>query len=270
MYDKTCFFVKWIMKKALLLLLIPVAVSAQDAARRRLSGRYLEVLKQIEAMKKTKQPSASIGDPDHAKLVNTAELSLKGYGYRIANPGRKTNFGTDEMVFGLMILGAEMVEHYGDEGAFYVGDISHEEGGKLNPHLSHQGGREVDLGFFLCDDKQHPQGCRIEEINKDGKAKSGNLRFDLQRNWDFLCLMFDNPIFGEEIKFVILAKWVQDLLAHYAQDRIAKSRNPSERDYLDRHIKLAQRLFMSKDDHDSHFHLRIKVTHEDARLGGRD
>lgn len=257
--------------KRLLPLLLIASADAQDSSKRRVSVKYMEVVKQIELMQKSKLPSASIGEPNDSRLVNAAELPVKKpYGYKVANPDRKTNFGTDEMVFGLMLLGVQMGDKYGDDGTFMVYDISRKEGGKLSPHISHQGGRDVDLGFYICDDKGRPQGNKIVDIDKDGKTKNGNLRFDLQRNWDYVCAMIDNPYFGENIRFIILAEWVQKLLLDYAKDRMAKSRIPAEREYLAQHIKLAEKYFTTKNDHDNHYHLRIKVTAEDNKLGGRD
>ncbi len=250
-----------------LIALLCAATFAQDTPRRRVSAEYLAVVRQIEQMRKTKPPSCSTGEPNRAALRDAAELPKKGWGYKVANPDRKTNFGTDEMVFGLMLQGAEMAERYGTDGTFHVYDIGHKEGGKLSPHISHQGGRDVDLGFYICDDKGRSQGNRIVDIDKEGKAKSGNLRFDLERNWTFVCTMIDNPYFGENIRFIILAEWVQDLLTKYARDRMLKSRIPAEREYLEKHLKLAEKYFTTKNDHDNHYHLRLKCTREDAKEG---
>jgi penicillin-insensitive murein DD-endopeptidase len=271
MYDLPFGIVDWNMKRivAAALLLLPALALAQDA-RRRVSAPYQQVLKQIETMRKTKKPSVSIGESNQSKLVNPAEMPIKNaHGYKIANPDRKTHFGTDEMVFGLMMLGAEMAERYGDDGTFLVYDISRAEGGKLSPHISHQGGRDVDLGFYICDDKNRPQGNRIIDIDKDGKAKSGNLRFDLQRNWDFVCLMADQPAF-EGVQFIIVAEWIKDLLLAHGKERAAKTRHPLEREYHLKKVKELERLFYIKNDHDNHYHLRIKVTPEDRKEGGRD
>lgn len=269
MYDFSVRIVKWNMKRAAFLLLLPALAFPQEA-KRRVSVKYQETVRQIEAMRKAKKPSTSIGEPNSSKLVNPAEMPLKNaYGFKVANPDRKTHFGTDEMVFGLMMLGAEMAERYGNDGTFTVYDISRAEGGKLSPHVSHQGGRDVDLGFYLCDDKNRPQGNRLVDIDKDGKAKSGNLRFDLQRNWDYVCLMADQPAFGE-IKFIIVAEWIKDLLLAHGKDRAAKTRNPAEREYHLKHVKELEKLFYVKNDHDNHYHLRIQVTREDMKEGGRD
>lgn len=269
MYEISCRIVKWNMKRAAFLLLIPALAFPQEG-KRRVSGKYQETVKLIEAMRKAKKPSTSIGESNKARLENAAEMPLKNaYGYKIANPDRKTHFGTDEMVFGLLMLAAEMAERYGTDGTFTVYDIGHAEGGKLSPHISHQSGRDVDLGFYLCDDKNRPQGNRIVDIDKDGKAKSGNLRFDLQRNWDYVCLMADQPAFGE-IDFIIVAEWIKDLLLAHGKERAAKAKTAAERDYHAKHVKEIEKLIYVKNDHDNHYHLRIKVTSEDRKAGGRD
>lgn len=240
-------------------------VLAQD--RRRYSESYIQVVKQIETMRRSKPPSFSVGPPDKAKLLHPAELPLKGYGYRLDSPDRKTNFGTDEMVYGLMILGAEMADRLGEDGGFAVQDISGVDGGKLSPHIHHQGGRDVDIGFFICDEKGQPQGNRLQAFGKDGKAKSGNLRFDLARNWLYVCLMIDSPYLGENIKFILVAEWIKDLLVNHAEEQLKKVRHPGEYDYLKKHIQTAKRVLHVKNDHDDHFHLSLKCTREDMKEG---
>ena len=248
------------------MLLLSTAALAQDRPAR-ISERYREVLRQIEQMRRAKAPSVSVGEPNSAKLLNACELPAKGYGVRLLNAGRKTNFGTDEMVFGLMELGAQMGDRWGDDGTFGVGDISDQDGGKLSPHISHQGGRDADVGYYICDDKGRPQGNRMLTCGKDGTSKEGTLRFDVARNWEFVCAMMDSPHFGGEIRFILIAEWLKKLLVEHGEERAAKARTAAERDYHAKRAKRAEQVLDVKNDHDNHFHLRIKCTREDNKEG---
>jgi penicillin-insensitive murein endopeptidase len=62
-----------------------------------------------------------------------------------------------------------------------VGDIGAKEGGRLAPHINHQGGRDVDLGFYIADEQGRFQGNRMVRFDKEGKGE-GSLRFDLVPN----------------------------------------------------------------------------------------
>ncbi len=258
------------MRKLLIIglaLVLPLSLTAQDSIRRRVSRDYLNVVRIIKKAQKTLVPSRSTGLPNAAKLEHAKELPAKGYGYTMRSAvSRKTNFGTDEMVYGLMILGAEMGDRYGKQGTFYVGDIGRKEGGKLPPHVSHQGGRDVDLGFYLCDKKGKPQGNKMVKIDKEGNA-GGTLKFDLQRNWDYVCLMMDNPFFGKDIRFILIASWIKELLLDYARDRMARSRNSRERAYLKKQIDRADKLLRHHKGHENHYHLRIKCSKDDNKKG---
>ncbi len=258
------------MRKLLILVIglaVPLSLGAQDSIRKRVSRDYMVVVKTIRKAQRTLLPSRSIGYPNKATLENAKELPAKGYGYRMSSAvSRKTNFGTDEMVYGLMILGAEMGDRYGKHGTFYLGDIGRREGGKLSPHVSHQGGRDVDIGLYISDRKGKPQGNKMVKIGKEGGA-GGTLQFDLRRNWDFVCLMMDNPFFGKDIRFILIASWIKDLLLAHVKDRILRSRNSRERAYLKKQMDRAEKLLRHQSGHENHYHLRIKCSKDDNKKG---
>ncbi len=251
-------------------LCISIAAAAQQGPPPRpakISDKYREALRAIDQIRKSKPPSTSVGTPTDAKLLNAAEMPRKGYGYKLLT---ERAFGTDEMVFGLIECAATLADKWGDDDPISIGDISAKDGGKLSPHINHQAGRDVDLGFFICDDKGRAQGNRLLRFDKEGKSKEGTLRFDVARNWEYVCAMMANPHFGGEIKFVLIAEWLRELLLKPGESLAAKARTAEERSFRERQVKEAEKILRVKNDHDNHFHLSIKVTREDNKEGGRD
>ncbi len=228
------------------------------------------VRKQIEELGRSKAPSISIGTRSSCTLVNAAELPEKGAGYRIGNPGRKTHFGTDEMIFGLLELSVRMAEKHGEDGTFFVGDISAKEGGRLAPHINHQGGRDVDLGLYLCDAGGAPKGNRIFTLDKEGKGQ-GDLRLDVVRTWEFVSGILENPHF-QDMHSILFADWLKTILLDHARGRLAGIRNPAERARQEELIKKAGKKLVqpSSSPHDNHMHLALACTGADRKEGCRD
>jgi penicillin-insensitive murein endopeptidase len=255
------------MKRLILLAAMAATVSAQEARPARISENVKAVRRQMEEMRKAKAPSCSVGTRSNCKLQNACALPEKGMGYRIGAPGRKTNFGTDEMVFGLMELGALMVDRHADQGVFYVGDISAENGGKLSPHINHQGGRDVDLGLYVCDESGRFQGNRMMTFDKAGKGE-GTMRFDVVRNWDFVGFMLESPWF-QDMHNILLADWLKKLLLEHARAQLPKIRNPLEYQRQTELIKKAEQKIIqpSSSPHDNHMHLALACTREDRKGG---
>lgn len=253
--------------RALALWLVVAGFCPAQEPRERISEGLKAVRKRIEEMRKAKPRSVSIGTRSKCRLENASELPEKGVGYRIGSPGRKTHFGTDEMVFGLMELGVRMAERHGDEGTFLVGDISAKEGGKLSPHINHQGGRDVDLGLYLRDANGAPKGNRIFRFDKEGKGE-GDLRFDIVRNWDFVCGMLESPWF-QEMHSILIADWLKSLLLDHARELLPMIRSPLERARQEALIQKAEKKLIqpSSSPHDNHMHLALACTSEDRKGG---
>lgn len=258
------------MRRTLLLLALALAsgpARAQQVRAPRVSETVKAARARIEEMRKAKPPSCSVGTRSSCKLENAAELPEKGIGYRLGSPGRKTNFGTDEMVFGLMELGALMSDRFGEQGSFLIGDISQKEGGRLSPHINHQGGRDADIGFFLCDEAGRPQGNRMLRCDREGKGE-GTLRFDTARNWDFVSAMLESPYF-QDLHYVLVAEWLKKLMLDHARSQLAKTRDPREFQRQAALIKRAEEKLTqpSSSPHDNHFHLGLACTRDDRKGG---
>lgn len=249
------------------LLVVASSLAAQDVRPAKASEPLKAVRKQIEELRKAKKPSVSVGTRSDCKLENAAELPLKGTGYTIGSPGRKTHFGTDEMVFGLMELGVQMTDRYAEDGTFLVGDLSAKDGGRLAPHINHQSGRDADLGMYVCDSNGRPQGNKMMRFDKEGKGE-GTMRFDVVRNWDFVCLMLESP-WCQDMHYILVADWLKKLMVDHATAQLPKIRNPLELQRQRELIKKAgEKLTQpSSSPHDNHFHLGLACTREDRKGG---
>lgn len=109
------------------------------------------------------------------------------------------------------------------------------------------------------------------EFDKEGKSKDGTLRFDVVRNWEFVVGMLESSRFGE-LRWIFLADWLKKLLLDHARGELAKCKNPFQAQRLQKLIKDAERLISqpSSSPHANHFHLSLKCSKEDRKLGGQD
>lgn len=85
-----------------------------------------------------------------------------------------------------------------------IGDISREQGGKLEGHLSHQEGVDVDVGLVLrgkAASRMHFSGASAETI-------------DVERTW----LLVESFLETGEVRYIFLDHAVQKLLYEYAKD----------------------------------------------------
>jgi len=89
--------------------------------------------------------SVSVGEPFQGALVYPARLDSDHTLY--ARKGK--NYGTSELVN--LIRRATHAVHRAFPGspALHVGDLSRKRGGPFPPHVSHQSGRDVDIGYYV-------------------------------------------------------------------------------------------------------------------------
>lgn len=83
----------------------------------------------------------------------------------------------------------------------YIGHISAKSGGHLNPHKSHQAGRDVDISFFYADEK-------AARWYKRGTADN----LDLPRTWAFVRAL----IAETDVDMILIDHSIQKLLYDYA------------------------------------------------------
>lgn len=224
------------------------------------------VQKQIKTMAQAKKPSQSLGTLTNGQLKHAATLPVKGLGYSLRYPERKTNYGSDRMIFGLMEVGAHLHESLGEEDVhrLWINDISSRNGGKLKSHINHQMGLDVDLQFFISDLKGHPLRSRWMDFDENGLNtgnkyyKKGTRRFDVRRNWILVSHLLENKRFGS-IRALLVADWLKKMLINHAKTTLQSIKDQNEKKRQLSLIEKAKKYLRQpkSSPHNNHFHLSL-------------
>ena len=108
--------------------------------------------------------STSLGRTNDGQLVGAVELPAKGAGYSVLSHalGRKTNYGTSELV-GVIDRATRAVREKFPGSVLGVGNLGFASGKKIPWSVSHQAGRDGDIGMYATTRDGKPlQGPRHE------------------------------------------------------------------------------------------------------------
>lgn len=203
-------------------------------------------------------PSVSVGYPNRGLLrfgmrINDArDLSVKV-------GSLNSRHGTGELVR-LIEGAAQDVAFRYPRAELTVGDLSQPGGGRFRPHVSHQSGRDVDLGFYMLDRRSTPLNEHVfVRFNNKGMGKQwGALyKFDAARNWALIESLLSHPTIDVQHIFVVNA--VKRLLLKQAAKEGA---NPEV-------LMRARRVITQPRHgapHRSHFHVRIYCADDDRPM----
>ena len=133
-----------------------------------------------------------------------------------------------------------------------VGNLSRRDGGHLNPHRSHQSGRDVDIGFILK--KPPKKGIFINTTPKG---------LHLYKQWVVLKCFLDNP----DTKMIIMERSIVGAMKRYIK-RIYKTRKTKLNKYLKFFPGRRKAVIIADNDHRSHMHIRMKCAEDDKRCRG--
>lgn len=215
-----------------------------------------------EARKLFRKPrgSLSVGKTNHGSLLNAVELPLKGRGYAFFGmiEGRRTHFMTADMA-GLIRRSAQKVTQRFPDAVLGVGNVANEEGGQVGESVSHQNGRDADLGIFAFDKRGRRINLRaFVSFKEDGWDKRHRYRFDTERNLALVVALMTDP--KVQVQWIFIAEWLEERLIRQAWA-----------EGLDEPLiaKLGTVLLQPGDSnpHSEHFHLRIYCSVTD-RLHG--
>lgn len=157
--------------------------------------------------------------------------------------------GTRELV-GLLRRAASAVARRAPGSQLAVGDLSRPEGGPFPPHISHQNGRDADIGFYVTSEAGHavPTSAFVR-FGPDGVGRrrdGARFRYDVARNFALLSALVDDPFAG--VQHVLVAPHLRDRMLAWGEQHAP---NDVER------VRLVTEPIRGSDSHDDHFHVRI-------------
>jgi penicillin-insensitive murein endopeptidase len=180
--------------------------------------------------------SLSIGRPSSATLFNGVALP--------ANPRweiapNADSWGTSETIAAIQAAVDTVHELFPDTPPIVIGDISAPGGGRLKRHVTHQGGRDVDFGFYY----------------KTGKgtwfARGTPANLDLPRNWALVRALVTRT----DVETILLDTRIQRVLYQYALGL------GEAKDWLDRVFQFSrgssESIIRHVAGHQTHYHVRF-------------
>lgn len=126
----------------------------------------------------------------------------------------------------------------------HIGDISKKDGGKFPPHVSHQKGRDVDVGYVLTD--SHKDEARFY------RASKGNM--DTARTWALVKAFLDS----DEVVYIFMDYKIQKLLYEYAKGRGVSRNTLDELFQYPRGRGRGHGIIRHSKGHVTHFHVRFR------------
>ncbi len=211
--------------------------------------------------------TVSLGQTNGGELVGAEKLPPRGRGYALI-PGfeaRKTNFGTTELIEAIEEATAAVEEKH-PKSLLGVGNMGFEDGRKIPWSVSHQAGRDADLGMYAVTE----DGKRLEDVLKgplpfhafdaslEARVRGRIVRFDVGRNLSLVSALVSAP--GSRVQYIFVAKWLKEaLLAEGRRSGLSASALG----------RLAEVLHQPSDSnpHADHFHIRLFCTIEDRTFG---
>ena len=179
--------------------------------------------------------SVSVGRPNRGALLNPVKLTSD----HTLSSRKYKNYGTQELVDIIRAATHAVHAKHKNSPRIHVGDLSRKKGGRFRPHVSHQSGRDVDIGYYML------EGQRANRLQK---VKRRNL--DIPRTWT----MMESFLRSGQIQYMFShRRFIPSLYryaksqSHITEDELLEWFGHKKRRGLIRHLK----------GHDCHLHIRI-------------
>lgn len=124
------------------------------------------------------------------------------------NPKRGRNYGVPEMVLAIKAAVEAVHDTHPETKRLVIGDLSRPHGGFFPPHLSHQSGRDADIGYYI-------KGRREPEYLMKIRAH----QLDVERTWTFLHSFLKD----DKVQYVFMDYRLQKPLYKYLRNVIKLS-----------------------------------------------
>jgi hypothetical protein len=178
----------------------------------------------------------SIGTPSGGILLNGIVMP-DGPGWQVRLPAEA--LGTSETIAFIRTAIDKVHDIFPDSPPVSIGDISDAQGGRLNRHISHQAGRDVDIGFYY----------------KNGSgpwfATGTAANLDLPRNWALIRAL----LLCTDVETILLDIRIQRLLYAHA---LSLGEDKAWLDRVFRFVKGAKEaVICHATGHRTHYHVRF-------------
>ncbi len=207
------------------------------------------------------KPARSYGWPWRGRLRDAVYLPESDTIRHVDAYRAHDNFwGSHAMVGLLQRVSRRVTEQHGP-GRMAVGELSNNRGGRILGHRSHQNGRDVDIGFYMVDERNHTVAWpSFVYLWRSGKARVGGeddrkmVYMDVARNWTLVESLALDPQVA--VQHIFVANSMKRILFRYArkkgvpeeiQDRVSRMMMPAG----------------SGRPHTDHFHVRIYCPRSD-------
>ena len=144
--------------------------------------------------------SVSVGNPEAGRLINAIPFPEAPDGGAWAVIVPESCWTTQETADALTAAAEQLRAWFPDGAPVRVGQVSGKEGGYLPPHVTHQNGRDVDVGLFY-------PGAEPYRIREREKV------MDVAMNWAFVKAV----LMHGDVQFILLDRRVQKVLYDYAR-----------------------------------------------------
>ena len=210
--------------------------------------------------------SFSIGPPNGGWLLRGTPLPLRSAAHRVL-PGtarRGWNYGTDRLIQ-LILESAARVSAACPDSVLRVGNLSRPGGGRIAPSVSHQSGRDADIGLYVTDLDDKPVDApgfpKFDGSRGPLVDRTGRFLFDVERNWAFVEALLHSK--RARMQWIFLDTPLEEALLDYA---IRTGRDPQLIDKAEKIIVRPQ----NSSPHAEHFHIRIFCDEVDLEYGCKD
>lgn len=188
----------------------------------------------------------SVGSPTHGRLHYGIHLG-RGRGFRLRFP---RNAYTTRSVFRTLHLCAGAVaDRFPGSAEVLIGDISRPSGGRFPPHVSHQSGRDADIGYYMAGNVQNETMYRV-----------GPRDIDFAKTWALMACLVET----QDVVRIYMDRAIQRAFADYLEERGGVPAETLARLFAVRGDGHGNTLIQHAPKHDTHFHVRFACDDTDA------
>ncbi|MCR9162330.1 MAG: penicillin-insensitive murein endopeptidase [Nannocystaceae bacterium] len=201
----------------------------------------------------------SIGKPNAGKLENGIQLP-KSPLYIRRTP--RLMWGSSQTISNLQQAVAAFRQDVDYDGELILSDISAQHGGYLNPHKSHQAGRDIDIWLPTI------KGVYKTKYLKSGSSRPRRPMFD-EVDWYALWGLVRALIQTGAVQYVFLDWRYQEFVYRAAVEMGATEEELDEWIQWPRSRKSTKGIFRHSQDHLSHIHVRFLCAPWEPQCSGK-